>query len=124
MPARSRLTDRSVGTLGDPVALRNTEKAAGSEYARGHHRGSSAHSRPLPDRMGSRPRRLTREVEISKATLFHHFRSIDEIPLLALEHLALQLQAFAPPEKAVLGDAIEALGVGTRTLIEQQRDFH
>jgi AcrR family transcriptional regulator len=66
---------------------------------------------------------LTREVGISKATLFHHFRSIDEIPLLALEHLALQLQAFAPPGKPVRGDAIEALGEGTRALIEQHRDF-
>jgi AcrR family transcriptional regulator len=66
---------------------------------------------------------LTREVGISKATLFHHFRSIDEIPLLALEHLALQLQAFAPPEKAVRGDAIEAMGEGTRALIGQHRDF-
>lgn len=66
---------------------------------------------------------LTREVGISKAALFHHFRSIDEIPLLALEHLALQLQAFAPPEKAVRGDAIEAMGEGTRALIEQHRDF-
>jgi AcrR family transcriptional regulator len=66
---------------------------------------------------------LTREVGISKATLFHHFRSIDEIPLLALEHLALQLQAFAPPEKAARGNAIEALGEGTRALIEQHRDF-
>lgn len=42
---------------------------------------------------------LTRAVGISKATLFHHFRTIDEIPLVALEHLALQLQAFSPVQK-------------------------
>jgi AcrR family transcriptional regulator len=66
---------------------------------------------------------LTREVGIGKATLFHHFRSVDEIPLVALEYLALQLKAFAPPAKAPQGDAIAALGEGIRKLIEQHRDF-
>ena len=116
------LTDRSVGTLGDPVALRNTEKAAVPNTRVAIIEAAvRILGRSGPDGLSASS--LTREVGISKATLFHHFRSIDEIPLLALEHLALQLQAFAPPEKAVLGDAIEALGVGTRTLIEQQRDF-
>src|SRR5271157_920503 len=66
---------------------------------------------------------LTRAVGISKATLFHHFRTIDEIPLVALEHLALQLQAFSPVEKKSFKQTIEALGEGTRMLVEQQRDF-
>jgi AcrR family transcriptional regulator len=66
---------------------------------------------------------VAREVGISKATLFHHFRSVDEIPLVALEHLALQLQTFAPSGNAPQGNAIEALGEGTRALIEQHRDF-
>ena len=30
---------------------------------------------------------LAREVGISKATLFHHFSSIDEIPLVAFERM-------------------------------------
>jgi TetR/AcrR family transcriptional regulator, regulator of biofilm formation and stress response len=66
---------------------------------------------------------LTREVGIGKATLFHHFRSVDEIPLVALEHLALELKAFTPSAKAQKGNAIEALGEGTRQLIAQHRDF-
>lgn len=66
---------------------------------------------------------LTRAVGISKATLFHHFRTIDEIPLVALEHLALQLQAFSPVQKKSFKQTIDALGEGTRTLVEQQRDF-
>ncbi len=66
---------------------------------------------------------LTRAVGISKATLFHHFRTIDEIPLVALEHLALQLQAFSPVQKKSFKQTIDALGEGTRMLVEQQRDF-
>lgn len=66
---------------------------------------------------------LTRAVGISKATLFHHFRTVDEIPLVALEHLALQLQAFSAPPKKPGQPAIEALGEATDLLVEQQRDF-
>ena len=67
---------------------------------------------------------LTRAVGISKATLFHHFRTIDEIPLVALEHLALQLQAFSPVQKKRSPRrTIEPLGDGARILVEQHRDF-
>ena len=66
---------------------------------------------------------LTRAVGISKATLFHHFRTVDEIPLVALEHLALQLKAFSAPPKKPSQPAIEALGEATDRLVERQRAF-
>jgi AcrR family transcriptional regulator len=66
---------------------------------------------------------LTRAVGISKATLFHHFRTVDEIPLVALEHLALQLQAFSSPERKSSRHAIEALGEAADELVERQREF-
>lgn len=66
---------------------------------------------------------LTQAVGISKATLFHHFRTVDEIPLVALEHLTLQLQAFSPSEKKSSRRTIEALGQAADALVEDQRDF-
>jgi AcrR family transcriptional regulator len=120
--AADELTDRSVGTLGDPMTFRNTEKASGPNTRVAIIEAAvRILGRSGPDGLSASS--LTREVGISKATLFHHFRSIDEIPLLALEHLALQLQAFAPRQKITRGNAIKAMGEGMRTLIEQRRNF-
>ena len=40
---------------------------------------------------------LAMESGVSKATLFHHFRAIDEIPMLALERF--WMQSLSPPKK-------------------------
>lgn len=66
---------------------------------------------------------LAREVGISKATLFHHFPSIDEIPTAAFERMIADNLAIEMPLDASLEDTIEFLGLGTAELVRSRRGF-
>jgi AcrR family transcriptional regulator len=66
---------------------------------------------------------LAREVGISKATLFHHFASIDEIPTAAFERMIAGSLAIDMPTDASLADTIELLGRGSAELVGARRDF-
>jgi AcrR family transcriptional regulator len=66
---------------------------------------------------------LAREVGISKANLFHHFPSIDAIPVAAFERMIASRLAGAPPGGANLTETVGAIGAGTFGMVEQQRDF-
>ena len=66
---------------------------------------------------------LAREVGVSKATLFHHFASIDEIPIQAFEHMISESLEIDIPANAGLSDIIAALGAGNFALVEGRRDF-
>jgi AcrR family transcriptional regulator len=66
---------------------------------------------------------LAAEVGVSKATLFHHFRSLDEIPLLAFDRMIAGLVAPDLPDEASLAEAVAAFGSGTFAVAEARRDF-
>lgn len=66
---------------------------------------------------------LAREVGISKAALFHHFPSIDEIPTAAFERMISNSLAIDMPPDASLADTVELLGRGTAELVRARRGF-
>jgi AcrR family transcriptional regulator len=66
---------------------------------------------------------LAREVGVSKATLFHHFPSIDEIPTAAFERMIADNLAIDMPLNASLADTIEFLGRGSAELARSRRGF-
>lgn len=66
---------------------------------------------------------LAREVGISKAALFHHFPSIDEIPTAAFERMIAENLAVDMPADASLADTVELLGRGTAGLVHARRGF-
>jgi AcrR family transcriptional regulator len=66
---------------------------------------------------------LAREVGISKATLFHHFASIDEIPTAAFERMIAGSLAIDMPPDASLADTVELLGRGSAELVRSRRAF-
>ena len=66
---------------------------------------------------------LAREVGISKATLFHHFTTIDEIPTAAFERMIADNLAIDMPLDASLADTVELLGQGTDELVRARRGF-
>ena len=65
---------------------------------------------------------LAREVGVSKATLFHHFASLDEIPLAAFDRLIGQILDLAPPGDAPLGETLARFGEGTFAVVEERRE--
>lgn len=67
---------------------------------------------------------LAREVGVSKASIFHHFTSIDEIPLAALDRFGAAMLAptgAAPPKTP--RDLLLQLGDATFAVTLEQRDF-
>jgi AcrR family transcriptional regulator len=66
---------------------------------------------------------IAREVGISKATLFHHFPSIDGIPTAAFERMIADSLAIDMPPDASLADTVELLGRGTAELVRERRGF-
>lgn len=66
---------------------------------------------------------LAREVGVSKATLFHHFPSIDEIPTAAFERMIAGSLAIDMKPNASLAETVEILGRGTAELVRSQRGF-
>jgi AcrR family transcriptional regulator len=66
---------------------------------------------------------LAREVGVSKATLFHHFPTIDAIPTAAFERMIADSLAIDMPLDASLDDTIEFLGRGSMELVRARRGF-
>ncbi len=66
---------------------------------------------------------LARETGVSKATLFHHFPSLDEIPTEAFQRLLAGSLGIDMPPDATLAETIQYLGRGTAELVRVRRDF-
>jgi AcrR family transcriptional regulator len=60
---------------------------------------------------------------VSKATLFHHFPSIDDIPLAAFDRLIEQMLDWPFADDATTEDRIAQLGAMTFAAVETHRDF-
>jgi AcrR family transcriptional regulator len=74
-----------------------------------------------PDRFSAST--LAAEAGISKATVFHHFRSLDEVPLAALDHLSEQALRPDLPETPTLAQILQAIGRAAFGLAADQRPF-
>ena len=57
---------------------------------------------------------LAREAGVSKANLFHHFASLDDIVLEAFEAYLLGMEGMTPPPGGTLGEWLLALGAETQ----------
>ncbi len=66
---------------------------------------------------------LARRVGISKAALFHHFASIEAVPVAAFERMIAASLARPMPQGAGLADIVAALGADTFAMIAHNRDF-
>jgi len=67
---------------------------------------------------------LAREVGVSKATLFHHFDSLDEIPLAALEEVFFETMAEIDSGDPGLGAGLQELASRMHALVENERFLH
>lgn len=66
---------------------------------------------------------LAAETGVSKATLFHHFKSMDDIPIEALDLLSDQALAFDLPADAGLAEFLEEIGEISFNILEARRGF-
>lgn len=66
---------------------------------------------------------LAKEVGVSKATLFHHFQALDEIPIAALDLLTSQAMDLDLPENAGLPELLAAMGDMAFGFLEERRSF-
>ena len=66
---------------------------------------------------------LAKEVGVSKATIFHHFQTIDEIPIAALDLLTSQAMDLDLPENAGLPEFLAAMGDMAFGFLEERRNF-
>ena len=66
---------------------------------------------------------LAAEVGVSKATLFHHFQSLDEIPIEALGMLTDQALDFDLPANAGLPEFLDAMGEMAFGFLNERRSF-
>jgi AcrR family transcriptional regulator len=66
---------------------------------------------------------LAREVGVSKATLFHHFGTIEEIPVAAFEQMIAGAIDLDIPAEAGLPDLVAALAAGNVALVAERRNF-
>jgi AcrR family transcriptional regulator len=66
---------------------------------------------------------LAREAGVSKATLFHHFDTLDAIPLAALEQLFLEAMTREQRADLPLRAYLEALGQDVMAVVHERRDF-
>ena len=64
---------------------------------------------------------LAREVGVSKATLFHHFASLDEIPLAALEEVLLQAMTRLEDDSLPLREYLEGWGREMEVIAHNER---
>lgn len=83
------LTERSVNDTTDGMPVKGHRTSAG-ERTRSKILQATVRilGRDGPDRFSASS--LAKEAGVSKATLFHHFRAIDEIPILAMESYWIQ----------------------------------
>lgn len=66
---------------------------------------------------------IAKELGISKATVFHHFPSLTQIPLEAFELLFEDFVDWQPPPRMTLRQLLEALGSMTFTMLDERADF-
>lgn len=64
---------------------------------------------------------LAREVGVSKATLFHHFASLDEIPLAALEEVFFEMLDSMADGDATLSERLDRFARELRALVDNER---
>ncbi len=67
---------------------------------------------------------LAREVGVSKATLFHHFDTLDEIPLAALEEIFFQFIGDMTSGDAPLSQRLDDFGREMRLWVDDERFLH
>ncbi|WDR01919.1 TetR/AcrR family transcriptional regulator [Devosia algicola] len=63
---------------------------------------------------------LARQVGVSKATVFHHFPTLDEVPIAALDLFTEMMVPHDPDESADLEDILVALGATSLDLSAKQ----
>jgi AcrR family transcriptional regulator len=66
---------------------------------------------------------LAAEASVSKANVFHHFATLDDVVLAAFEQFLLGMEAFSPKPGMTLRAWLEGLGLETVTLMEAQRSL-
>ncbi|HUO91534.1 MAG TPA: TetR family transcriptional regulator [Rhizomicrobium sp.] len=66
---------------------------------------------------------LAREAGVSKANVFHHFASVEEIPLAAFELLGARMIELAALRVDSSGRWIDALGESVATIVREHRGF-
>lgn len=66
---------------------------------------------------------LAAEAGVSKANVFHHFRTIDDVVLEAFELFLLSMAAFSPEPGTSLREWLLALGAETTQLADQEREL-
>jgi len=66
---------------------------------------------------------LAKETGVSKATIFHHFHTIDEIPLLALEQFWAHSLTFKAGKTTEVRDYLQELGQQVTTLARKRTPF-
>ena len=108
------MTDRSVNAMSGSMSRRDTRSAIIDAAV-------AVLGRDGPD--GFSAAALAREVGVSKATLFHHFPSLDEIPTAAFARMIAGSLAIDMPLDASLADTIEFLGRGSTELVRSRRGF-
>jgi AcrR family transcriptional regulator len=64
---------------------------------------------------------LATEAGVSKANIFHHFPTLDDVVLAAFEQFLRGMEAFTPQPGTDLRGWLEALGAETVDLIDEQR---
>ncbi len=68
--------------------------------------------------------RLAGAAGISKANLFHHFRSMDDVPIAAFELIANQIAIPQTPDGATAADFIAAMGEVAFASLKAHRGFY
>lgn len=66
---------------------------------------------------------LAAKAGISKSTLFHHFRSMDDIPLAALDLMSMDMLQLDFADDATLLETLIALGEATMALMDEHELF-
>lgn len=67
--------------------------------------------------------KLARAAGVSKATIFHHFQSFDEVPLAALDLMSEQMLSQPLPKGMTLKESLTLLGDRVFELVKKQRHF-
>lgn len=67
---------------------------------------------------------LAQEVGVSKATLFHHFDTLDEIPLAALEEIFFEFIGEMTLGDASLSERLDHFGREMRVWVDDERFLH